>query len=172
MFINSHHLNRVLFLIDHNLKAGIHIGFHSHNNLQLSLSNAQELVNLQLDRTVIIDSSVHGMGRGAGNLHTELITQYINTAIEEKYELNSILDEGFVAKLYEASQAGVKIELLESTNANSSVEKFINKRGEGLHHIAFKVDDTDLALNGAFKLGFDLIDIHSRTGAENLKIGF
>jgi methylmalonyl-CoA/ethylmalonyl-CoA epimerase len=67
---------------------------------------------------------------------------------------------------------GVKIELLESTNANSSVEKFINKRGEGLHHIAFKVDDTDLALNGAFKLGFDLIDIHSRTGAENLKIGF
>ena len=67
---------------------------------------------------------------------------------------------------------GVKIELLESMNENSSIEKFINKRGEGLHHIALKVENTDESLFEASKLGFDLIDNHSRIGAEGLKIGF
>jgi methylmalonyl-CoA/ethylmalonyl-CoA epimerase len=67
---------------------------------------------------------------------------------------------------------GVKIELLESMSETSSIEKFINKRGEGLHHIALKVENTDEALEEASKLGFDLIDSSSRIGADNLKIGF
>lgn len=67
---------------------------------------------------------------------------------------------------------GVKIELLESMSETSSIEKFINKRGEGLHHIALKVENTDEALEEASKLGFDLIDSNSRIGADNLKIGF
>ena len=67
---------------------------------------------------------------------------------------------------------GVKLELLESLDENSLIEKFINKRGEGLHHIALKVENTDESLTEASKLGFDLIDIHSRIGADNLKIGF
>ncbi len=67
---------------------------------------------------------------------------------------------------------GIKLELLESLDKNSTIEKFINKRGEGLHHIALKVENTDDSLLEASKLGFDLIDTHSRIGADNLKIGF
>ena len=89
-------LLRLFHLLDNNLNESISIGFHSHNNLQLSFSNAQELLKLHTKRTIIIDSSVFGMGRGAGNLCTELVTHYINENIEEKYDpipLLEIVDE-------------------------------------------------------------------------------
>jgi len=83
---------RLFYLIDHNLNKHISIGFHSHNNLQLSFSNAQELLLLNTPREIIIDSTVLGMGRGAGNLCTELITQYINQNLGHKYEILSVLE--------------------------------------------------------------------------------
>jgi len=85
-------LLRLFYLVDHNLDKDISIGFHSHNNLQLSFSNAQELLELQIKRNIIIDTSVYGMGRGAGNLCTELLTQYINDNIEYKYDVIPILE--------------------------------------------------------------------------------
>lgn len=83
---------RFFYLIDNNLNPEIKIGFHSHNNLQLSFSNAQELMMMNSKRDIIIDSSVFGMGRGAGNLCTELLTQFINENIEKKYDLIPILE--------------------------------------------------------------------------------
>ena len=83
---------RMFYLIDNNLSKEIKVGFHSHNNLQLSFSNAQELMLMNTKREIIIDSSVFGMGRGAGNLCTELLTQYINENIENRYDLIPILE--------------------------------------------------------------------------------
>lgn len=85
-------LLRMFYLVDNNLDSGIQIGFHSHNNLQLSFSNAQELILMHSDRNIIIDTSVFGMGRGAGNLCTELLTQYINENIENRYDIIPILE--------------------------------------------------------------------------------
>ncbi len=85
-------LFRMFFLIDHNLNSKIAIGFHSHNNLQLAFSNALELLQMNTQRKIIIDSSIYGMGRGAGNLCTELITQYINDNIDFKYNNLEILE--------------------------------------------------------------------------------
>jgi len=104
-------LLRMFHLLDNNLDQSILIGFHSHNNLQLSFSNAQELLMLHTKRNIIIDSSVFGMGRGAGNLCTELITQYINENIEEKYytiPLLEIFDE-HLCKLSSDSQWGYSV---------------------------------------------------------------
>lgn len=78
--------------IDKHLDSNIHIGFHSHNNLQLSYSNAQALAELKTDRVISLDSSVYGMGRGAGNLNTELIANYINEQISRKYEIEPLLE--------------------------------------------------------------------------------
>ena len=50
------------YVIDKNMKPGIHIGFHGHNNLQLAFSNAQILGKIQTKRTLILDASVYGMG--------------------------------------------------------------------------------------------------------------
>lgn len=65
-----------------------------------------------------------------------------------------------------------KIELLESTNPEGPIGQFIDKKGEGLHHIAFAVDNTNEALNHAKENGFRLIDRVSRKGAEGMDIGF
>lgn len=83
---------RYFYIIDHNLKPEIPIGFHSHNNLQLSFSNAQELIQMCTGRDMLIDASVLGMGRGAGNLCTELIAQYLNENVKERYDLIPILE--------------------------------------------------------------------------------
>ena len=80
------------YLIDKNLDEAIHIGFHGHNNLQLAFSNAQVLGKIQTKRTLILDASVYGMGRGAGNLPTELITQYINENIATRYDVTKVMD--------------------------------------------------------------------------------
>ena len=79
------------YVIDKNMKPGIHIGFHGHNNLQLAFSNAQILGKIQTKRTLILDASVYGMGRGAGNLPTELITQYINRNIASRYDVSMVM---------------------------------------------------------------------------------
>lgn len=89
-------LLRMFYLVDHNLDKKIALGFHSHNNLQLSFANAQELMQLNTNRHLIIDSSIYGMGRGAGNLNTELVTEYINKNIGLRYdniEILEIIDE-------------------------------------------------------------------------------
>lgn len=113
-------LLRMFYLVDHNLDKKITVGFHSHNNLQLSFANAQELIQLNTPRKLIIDSSVFGMGRGAGNLNTELMTQYINFNFGLKYdnlEIIELIDEyirplslkykwGYDAAYYIASIAG------------------------------------------------------------------
>lgn len=84
-------LLRLYYLIDHNLNKDIALCFHSHNNLQLSFSNAQCLMKVCKDRELIIDSTVFGMGRGAGNLCTELLTQYINDNYDGNYDIIPIL---------------------------------------------------------------------------------
>lgn len=80
------------YLIDKNMHPAIRLGFHGHNNLQLAFSNAQVLGKIQTKRTLILDASVYGMGRGAGNLPTELITQYINRNIASRYDVAMVMD--------------------------------------------------------------------------------
>ncbi len=65
-----------------------------------------------------------------------------------------------------------KIELLASTDTDSPVGKFIEKRGEGIHHIAFAVEKIDEKLKFASEAGIRLIDSKARRGAEGLNIAF
>lgn len=84
-------LMRLYYLVDHNLASGIFVGYHSHNNIQMAYSNAQALVDLKTKRQLIIDSSVFGMGRGAGNLNTELFIEYLNELNGSKYKIKPLL---------------------------------------------------------------------------------
>lgn len=65
-----------------------------------------------------------------------------------------------------------KIELVEPTSSESTVAKFIAKRGEGIHHLCFQVDDIEEALKRLSKEGFELIDKLPRRGAADSKIAF
>lgn len=99
------------YLIENNLNKNIALCFHSHNNLQLSFSNAQVLMEQNTNRIIIIDSTVFGMGRGAGNLCTELLVKYINDNHNGNYELIPILkiiDEQ-IAKIFAVSPWGYSV---------------------------------------------------------------
>ena len=82
----------MFYLLDKNLNSKIKLGFHSHNNLKLSFSNAISLLEQNTERELIIDSSVLGIGRGAGNLCTEVLSQYLNDYYKGEYHLFSILE--------------------------------------------------------------------------------
>lgn len=69
----------IFCLSDKYLDKDICIGFHSHNNLNLSLENAKVLTSTNTEREIILDCSISGIGRGAGNLSTQEIIQYINS---------------------------------------------------------------------------------------------
>ena len=79
-------LIRLFYVVEHNLKEGIEIGYHSHNNMQLAFSNSQLFLEQNTSRDIIIDSTLMGIGRGAGNLSTEMIVRYLNF----KYSVNKI----------------------------------------------------------------------------------
>lgn len=65
-----------------------------------------------------------------------------------------------------------KIELLQATNPESAIGKFLEKRGQGIHHIAFEVDDIDTELERLKSEGFELIHATPKDGADNKRIAF
>ena len=77
----------MMHIIDKNLDESILLGFHSHNNLQMSFSNAQRMINFGFERDIIIDCSVYGMGRGAGNTCTELMVDYLHKNGDNNYDV-------------------------------------------------------------------------------------
>lgn len=88
-------LQRIVLLLNNNLKKTIGLGFHSHNNQQLSYALAMQFVESVpdlKDRNCIVDSSLCGMGRGAGNTPTELIAGYLNKQHYKNYDMNIIMD--------------------------------------------------------------------------------
>lgn len=86
-------LHRLFELVNHNLVSTSKIGFHSHNNLQMSSALSQEFVRMSVSkREVIVDSTLSGMGRGAGNTPTELAVQYLVTKWGADYNIDNLLD--------------------------------------------------------------------------------
>ena len=85
-------MNRVLNLVDHNLDPAITLGFHSHNNLQMSYSNACSMLSFPTNRNIILDSSIMGMGKGAGNLNTELLLEHLNLFYGKSYDIMPLLE--------------------------------------------------------------------------------
>lgn len=85
--------NKYLILANHNLNEGITLGYHAHNNMQLAFSNAISMCHSNtLKRDIIIDSSIYGIGRGAGNLNTELIADYLNKSFQKIYDTLPLLE--------------------------------------------------------------------------------
>ena len=82
---------RALNLVDHNLRPDIPIGFHSHNNLQMSYANAISVLQFPTMRELYLDSSVMGMGKGAGNLISELLLEHLDLYYGGQYDVAPLL---------------------------------------------------------------------------------
>lgn len=90
------YLDDIVYLynfVDHNLKSDICIDIHSHNNLQLSFALAQEVVRMSNEkRQIILDATLNGMGKCAGNLNTELIVDFLIRKKNYDYDMDVIFD--------------------------------------------------------------------------------
>lgn len=81
-----------LKLADKVLDKKISIGFHGHNNMMQAFDNAVEFIRTDVDRELILDASVYGMGRGAGNLNSEIIAKYLNEYEGKNYKISSFFE--------------------------------------------------------------------------------
>lgn len=74
------------------LKSSISIGYHSHNNFQLAYSNCIELIETSTNRDLLIDGSLYGMGKSAGNAPMELLASYMNEYHNRNYNIDQMLE--------------------------------------------------------------------------------
>ena len=86
------------------------------------------------------------------------------------YSIEEVKNQKVKTAFFKIGQT--KIELLESTDPEGAIGKFIEKKGEGIHHMAFAVDGIEQALTDAEQSGIQLIDKAPRNGAEGLSIAF
>jgi len=89
---------------------------------------------------------------------------------KEPYKIEEVASEGVKTSFFDVG--GVKIELLEATHADSPIAKFIEKKGEGVHHLAFAVDDINESIAAKVEEGFTVINDRPKTGADNKIIAF
>lgn len=85
-------------------------------------------------------------------------------------EPEEVEEQGIVAAMFAVGES--KIELLKPTRPDSPVSKYLEKRGEGFHHVAFQVDDLEAALRKLKESGVDLIDEEPRVGAGGTRMAF
>ena len=86
------------------------------------------------------------------------------------YKQEAVKSEGVFTSFFEAGDS--KIELLAATTPESPIAKFINKRGEGIHHIAFKVSDIRSEMTRLQAEGFTLLNEQPKAGADNKLVAF
>jgi len=86
------------------------------------------------------------------------------------YNMEEVADQKVKTAFFKIGQT--KIELLEPTSDDSTIARFIEKRGEGIHHIAFAVPDVQNALRELETKGVQLVDKAPRKGAEGMSIAF
>ena len=89
---------------------------------------------------------------------------------KEHYKVEEVASEGVSTSFFQMGDT--KIELLEAASDDSAIAKFIEKRGEGIHHIAFKVDDIHSEMQRMVDEGFTLINKEPKRGADNMMVCF
>ena len=122
-----------LKLADENLKEGILIGYHGHNNLMQAFNTAEAFIKANSKRDLIIDSSVYGMGRGAGNLNTEVIAKFLNENCGKSYKVEPLIQifDKYLSDIYKKEKWGYSIPYFISAkyNANPDFARYYKKSG-------------------------------------------
>jgi methylmalonyl-CoA/ethylmalonyl-CoA epimerase len=114
-------------------------------------------------------SHIEHIGIAVNNLK-DAINFYENFFDLKCYKIEEVPEQKVKTAFFLVGET--KIELLESTDPEGPIGKFVEKRGEGIHHIAFEVANLDIQLKHAEECGIKLIDTSPRKGAEGLHIAF
>lgn len=125
---NPEELLHYMHLADDTMKQGICLGYHGHNNMMQVLSVTQAMLKEGFDREIIIDASVYGIGRGAGNLNLEIIAKYMNEHWGKDYHVEPMLEvfDEYIKAIYEQEQWGYSVPfyLTATYNCNPNYGRF------------------------------------------------
>lgn len=114
-------------------------------------------------------NKIEHIGIAVNNIE-EAILVYEKLLNTKCYKVEEVVSEGVKTAFFSVGDS--KIELLEATNPESPIAKFIQKRGTGMHHIAFDVTDISKEIERLEKEGFQLIQRSPKNGADNKLIAF
>ncbi len=105
---NLYHIYKVL---DANLAPNICIGYHAHNNFQMGYANGIEMINANTERTMLVDGTLYGMGKSAGNAPLELLGMYLNENCGKNYDISQMLEaiETSILEIYKTVQWGYNL---------------------------------------------------------------
>lgn len=128
---NPENLLHYMHLADENMASSIALGYHGHNNLMQALPAAQAMLREGFDRNIIIDASVYGIGRGAGNLNLEIIAKYMNERCGKDYDISPMLDvnDAYIQDIYKTEQWGYSVPyyLTAKYNCNPNYAPFFTR---------------------------------------------
>lgn len=159
-------LTRIFIQIDKLLDKDIKIALHTHNNLCIANALAEQLINLcvESDRSVVVDGSLLGMARGAGNSCTEAIASYINSRFGEKYNISVLIEtiEKYIMPVKEQSGWGYDIPMF-----------ICGMEGAHVDNISYLSDNTDCDYKDMYNIIGKLTpDQRKRYGANYVKTDF
>lgn len=90
--MHQNNLKHYCELLDANLDSSIALGYHAHNNFQMGYANCIELLSSDLERSIVVDGTIYGMGKSAGNAPIELIAMHMNECYGKNYHISQILE--------------------------------------------------------------------------------
>lgn len=127
----------------------ITIGFHGHNNMQFVYANSISLIENAMNRDVIVDSSIFGMGRGAGNLNSEIIAEYLNKYYQKSYVIEPMLEvmDDYLEEVYRSNPWGFTAAQFLSARheCHPNNASFLTAKKKltitGINHILSQIDE-------------------------------
>ncbi len=121
----AHYLN----ILNERVCPSVGIGYHSHNNFQLGYANCIEMLKMEADRLLIVDGSLYGMGKSAGNTPIELIAMHLNEKFAKEYDISQMLEaiDCNIMKIYQRSPWGYSLfyYLAASNKCHPNYVKFL-----------------------------------------------
>ncbi len=160
-------------ILNRNLLPDIIIGYHSHNNFQLGYSNEVEMIRRSTSRPLLIDGTVYGMGKSAGNAPLELLAQYLNENYDGDYDIDQILEiiDVNVMRIYKEHYWGYSL-LFFLSASNDCHPNYINYL-LGKHTLSIKaINDIAREIVVEKKLDYDQNYIESLYQQYQKKIAF
>ena len=107
----------------------IGIGYHSHNNFQLAYANCIEYLKAEKKHDIVVDATLYGMGKSAGNAPIELVAMHLNSNYDKKYDINQMLEaiDGNIMQIYKKSPWGYNLfyYLSASNNCHPNYVQFL-----------------------------------------------
>lgn len=90
--LHQDNLSHIFDIMNANLNSSISIGYHAHNNFQMAYANCIEILNKKVKRDILVDATLYGMGKSAGNTPIEIISVYMNENFDKQFDVSQMLE--------------------------------------------------------------------------------